>query len=48
MEGKVLKMNNIYKISGSAKINKSAENPATANTLVRWSALEESTQMVNN
>ncbi len=36
MAGKVLNMNEIHKINDSAKMNKSAENPATAHTLDRY------------
>ncbi len=36
MAGKVLKMNEINKINDSAKMDKSAEKPATAHTLNRW------------
>ena len=35
MPEKVIKMNEIHKINGSAKMNKSANNPATAHTLDR-------------
>jgi len=41
MADKVLKMNTIHKINGSAKMNRSAENTATAHTLNRWRALEK-------
>ncbi len=39
MAGKVLKMNKIYKINGSAKMKVSAENSATAHTLDRSESL---------
>jgi len=39
MAGKVLNMNEIYKINGSAKMNRSAVNPATAHILDRYRTL---------
>jgi len=36
MAGKVLNMNEIHKIIGSGKINRSVEKPATAHTLNRY------------
>ncbi len=36
MVGKVLNMNEIHKINGSAKMKVSAENPTTAHTLDRY------------
>jgi len=36
MVGKVLNMNEIHKINDSAKMKRSAKNPATAHTLDRY------------
>ena len=36
MAGKVIKMNNMYKINGSAKMKVSAKNPATTYTHNRY------------
>jgi len=38
MAGKMLSMNKIYKINGSAKLNVSAEKSATAHTLDRYNS----------
>ena len=40
MAGKVQNMNKLLKINGNAKMNRSAENPATAHTHSRCGALK--------
>ena len=41
MAGKLLKMNDMSKINNSAKMNKSAGNPATTHTHNRWASCQK-------
>ncbi len=47
MADKVLSMNEIHKINGSAKMNRSAKNSATAHTLDRSLPAKKRNQLKN-